>query len=276
MPTSAELSQIYDLGYFRDDPDQPDRDGYPDYVAGAASHRRNARRRLRMLATHHPVRGRLLDVGCAAGYFVAEASAAGWEAEGTDISPDMIEWGLQHVTPNLSLTPFADLRRPSGGVSAVTMWDYIEHSVDPRMDLAMAHDLLSQGGIVALSTGDVNSRFARWTGKRWHLLTPRHHNYFFGSRSLVRLLEDVGFDVIAISHEAAWYPVGHLLYKLGSLTPFDAARRVSTAARRHRLGDIEVPINLWDIVTVVAQKSDTLAAGRGPKDATAALAEQDV
>ena len=32
---------------------------------------------------------------------------------------------------------------------------------------------------LALSTGDVGSLAARLSGSRWHLLTPRHHNYFF-------------------------------------------------------------------------------------------------
>src|SRR5688500_16667679 len=72
LPTRAELADIYALAYFRDDVAAKDQQGYSDYVADGDLHRRNAVRRLRLLAKHHPS-GRLLDVGCAAGFFVAEA-----------------------------------------------------------------------------------------------------------------------------------------------------------------------------------------------------------
>ena len=254
MPASDELAEIYDSRYFRDDPGFSNRRGYADYVGDARAHRFNARRRLRMLEEYHDASGRLLDVGCAAGFFVAEARALGLEAEGIDVSEDMVSWGTEHVTEKLAVEPFAECERPGASVQIVTMWDYIEHSIDARADIERAYEILAPNGIIALSTGDIESRFARWSGRRWHLLTPRHHNYFFGRTTLTRMLDQAGFELVRTAHDAAWYSVEHLLYKLESFGHGGIWRGLAHGLGRMPLSDVEVPVNLYDIVTVVARK----------------------
>jgi 2-polyprenyl-3-methyl-5-hydroxy-6-metoxy-1,4-benzoquinol methylase len=254
MPSAAELTEIYDAGYFRDDPNEPDREGYADYRADEPAHRRNARRRLRLLTSLGSDRGRLLDVGCAAGFFVSEAMISGWNAEGIDVAEDMISWGQRHVSPNLMVGTFSQYDIAPQSFNAVTMWDYIEHSIDPRADLDHAREVLVPGGIVALSTGDIDSPFARLSRSRWHLLTPRHHNYFFSEGTLARLLRETGFEPIRSKRYAAWYSAQHLAYKLESLATRGASRAASHRLGAARFGQLEVPMNLFDIVTVVGRK----------------------
>jgi hypothetical protein len=125
--------------------------------------------------------------------------------------------------------------------SAITMWDYIEHSLDPAGELAKAHELLEPGGLIALSTGDRDSLVARISRSRWHLLTPRHHNFFFSEQTLARLLARQGFEPVWLGHPGARYSLAHLTYKLGLGAPSRFAR-------------YSLPVNLFDIVTVVARK----------------------
>jgi 2-polyprenyl-3-methyl-5-hydroxy-6-metoxy-1,4-benzoquinol methylase len=254
IPLPEELTEIYDEAYFEDDPDRPDRKGYADYRADETAHRRNARKRLEMLGSVAPNAGRMLDVGCAAGYFVAEARRRGWEAEGVDVSDGIVAWGREHVTDALSAKTFADSDFRSTSLSAVTMWDYIEHSVDARADLEHAFEILRPRGVIAISTGDIESLVARLSGRRWHLLTPRHHNYFFGRKTIVRMLRETGFERIRVAHPSAWYAAGHLVYKLQTIVPGKAGRLASHGLRQTPLGRLTLPINLFDIVTVVAQK----------------------
>ena len=255
MPSAAEVAAIYDGEYFRDDPLRPNREGYADYLSDEALHRRNARRRLGTLSKYVGGRGRrLLDVGCAAGFFVGEARRQGWQAEGIDLAREMVEWGRVHTTPELSPLPFAGFSGPPAEYDVVTMWDYIEHSVDPFSDVERAGALLAPGGLLALSTGDVESLVARVTGKRWHLLTPAHHNYFFGRTTLAKLLDQRGFEVLLATSEASWYSTAHLLYKLETLLPLGIGRAFSHRLRRSRIGRLEIPVNLYDIVTIVARK----------------------
>lgn len=246
LPTQADLDGIYGLEYF-----QGGAEGYLDYVADEEVHRLSARRRLGVLEQVVP-RGQLLDVGAAAGFFVDEARKRGWDAAGIDVSEPMVEWGRRELNAPLERRLLADL--PDEAFDAVTMWDYIEHSIDPAADLRRAHELLRAGGVLALSTGDAATLVARASGSRWHLLTPRHHNFFFTAATLSRLLAQSGFAVVSLDHRGSRYPVRYLVHKSRTLVPARALDTLTGRLARSRLGAIPLPVNLWDIVTVVARR----------------------
>jgi hypothetical protein len=239
LPEPDELDQIYAPEYFKLDAAHPV-DGYVDYLGDADRHRDTARRRLSLLA-RFALPGRLLDVGAAAGFFVDEAIRAGWDAEGVDVAKHLVEWGRRELGAPLRVGGLSSAAG-TGRYSAITMWDYIEHSLDPSGELAKCNELLEPGGIVALSTGDLDSIAARISRSRWHLLTPRHHNFFFSGRTLARLLDRQGFDLLWSGHPGARYSVAYLTYKLGLGAPA-------------RLARYSLPVNLFDIVTAVARKA---------------------
>jgi Methyltransferase domain len=151
---------------------------------------------------------------------------------------------------------FADVELAPRSFDAVTMWDYIEHSVDPAGDLLRAARLLVPGGLLALSTGDVTSVAARLTGRRWHLLTPRHHNFFFTRASLQLAVRAAGFEVVRSGYSSSRYSVRYLLHKLRTLRDSALLERLSRSVGRTRLGGLAVPVNLFDIVTLLAIRAE--------------------
>lgn len=254
LPSRAELEAIYDESYFSSAAGDTKGQGYLDYVGEGGLHRIAARRRLeRLEQAIEP--GRLLDVGAAAGFFVDEAGSRGWEACGIDISPAMVRWGHEELGVELSVGDLQDLEPSPGRFDVVTMWDYLEHSRDPAADVARAGSLLRPGGLLALSTGDVATLVARLCGIRWHLLTPRHHNFFFSSRTISDLLVRNGFDVRSSGHPGNAYSIAYLAHKLRTLVDIQPVRAVSALSERPFLSRLTVPINLFDIVTVIAVKT---------------------
>lgn len=248
LPAQAELDEIYGLEYF-----QGDATGYLDYVGDADLHRAAARNRLELLEGL-VARGALLDVGAAAGFFVDEALARGWDARGIDVSQPMVEWGRRTLEVPLEQATLAEADVPDESLGALTMWDYIEHSLDPAADLRRARDLLRPGGVLALSTGDAATPVARLSGSRWHLLTPRHHNFFFTAATLTELLVRSGFEVVSLDHRGGRYPLRYLVHKLGTLVRSRALESLTARLAASRLGAVAVPVNLWDIATVAARK----------------------
>jgi Methyltransferase domain len=240
LPDRSELKEIYAPDYFKLDAAHPV-DGYVDYVADADRHRETAQRRLALMGRFASAPGKLLDVGAAAGFFVDEAIRAGWDAEGVDVASHLVEWGRRELGAPLRVGEISQVQGPDT-YAAITMWDYIEHSLDPVGELAICNELLEPRGLIALSTGDRDSVVARLSRSHWHLLTPRHHNFFFSEGTLGRLLDRQGFEVVWSGHPGARYSVGHLTYKLGLRAP----------ARLSRYG---LPVNLFDIITVVARKT---------------------
>jgi len=253
MPEAAELDDIYAEAYFLAAAGEVGGQGYADYVGEAQLHREIARERLRLLSRHVEP-DRLLDVGAAAGFFVDEAARAGWDAAGIDIAPSMVAWGREHLDVRIELGALADSEQAPNSLAAVTMWDYIEHATDPRGDVLAAFRLLQPGGVLALSTGDVDSLAARISGRRWHLLTPRHHNYYFSASTLRLLLGSIGCDVVWIGHPGHRYTLRYLVHKGRTMVDAAPLRGLSDRLASARVGAVRVPVNLGDIVTVVARK----------------------
>lgn len=254
-PAVEDLPEIYALDYFRDDVEGASARGYADYVRDEQLHRLNARRRLRTLEKYQPGRGRLLDVGCAAGFLVDEARRAGWEAKGVDVSEEMVALAVDNLHASVMEGTLDDVSIGDGELEAVTMWDYIEHAIDPAGDIERCARLLRPGGVLALSTGDVDSLVARACGRRWHLLTPRHHNFFFSKKTLRMLLERAGFEVLMVSYEAARYSLQHVVFKIETLVELPGVRHGARRIGEGKLGAVTLPLNLFDIVTVVARKA---------------------
>jgi hypothetical protein len=125
--------------------------------------------------------------------------------------------------------------RPPGtvldvGTAAGFFWDYIEHWIDPSGDVRAAGELLRTGGALALSTGDIGSLLARLSGRRWHLLTPRHHNFYFSVPTMRRLLERAGFTIDFMGHPSSPYSL--------SVLPAKAGHDASSGSRRRRGGRV--------------------------------------
>ena len=254
MPAAEELSAIYTDAYFASAANDANvgATGYLDYIADEELHRVNARKRLVHLRKHAPP-GRLLDVGCAAGFFLDEAKRAGWTPRGIELAPSMAAWARERLGLPVEHVSFADAEIEQHAYDVITMWDYLEHSVDPSADLRRAHQLLKPGGILAVSTGDIGSLAARLSGSRWHLLTPRHHNVFFQPHTLRRMLEQARFSVVSVAHAPSWYSLQYLVHKLRTMIDRPALTSVADRLQGGRIGRIQIPVNLWDIMVVVAR-----------------------
>jgi SAM-dependent methyltransferase len=252
LPTAAEVDDLYGSDYFAAAHGELGHEGYLDYVGDAEAHRANARRRLERLARFGSP-GPLLDVGCAAGFFVDEARRAGWDARGIDVSAEMVDWGVRELGANLAVGTLAD-ERGSGTESCISMWDYVEHALDPRGDVERAYGLLRPGGLLALSTGDVGSALARVSLERWHLLTPRHHNYYFSADTMHRLLRSCGYDVVYLGHPGAVFPLRYLAHKAGLVLDVSPVHALARRIDRSRRGSWTLPVNLFDVLTVIARR----------------------
>lgn len=253
LPSPDDLPALYGTAYFHSGQVSEHGEGYADYVAEEDLHRLNARRRLGLLEGFVPP-GSLLDVGCAAGFFLDEAQRRGWTVSGSELSPEMASWAADELgIDGVAQGPFLEHEWEPGGFDLVTMWDYIEHTLDPAAELRRASELLRPGGLLALSTGDAGSLLARLSGRRWHLLTPRHHNYFFTRKALLLTLEGAGLTAVLSRYLSARYSVRYLVHKLRTLSDPEPLRRLERRLSTSRLGAKSIPVNLGDIVTVVAR-----------------------
>ncbi len=185
---------------------------FADYVGQEQARRAHARRKLAVLR-HLPPRiarsGRLLDLGCAAGFFLAEAKAH-YEVQGVELSA----WSSAYARERLGLRVFTGTLQaaalPSDHFDVLTLWDVIEHVSDPLPLLQEAARVLKPGGRLALTTGDWGSAYAQRHGQDWHLMTPPWHLTMFSRSTLGLASQRAGLRVVAwksegVAGDGAWW-----------------------------------------------------------------------
>jgi 2-polyprenyl-3-methyl-5-hydroxy-6-metoxy-1,4-benzoquinol methylase len=198
----------------------------------------------------HARPGRLLDVGAYLGVFVEVAQERGWIAEGVEPS----RWAAEKAQARgLSVRSGSlDIIECDPSLDVITMWDVIEHLADPVGSLKRLRGALKPGGVLALSTMDVDAPVARLLGRKWPWYMQMHL-YYFSRRTLQDAVERAGFEVIEIRRHRRIVRVAYLLSRLetrlGRLyRPLE--RFVSAVGLGRRL----VGVDFGDIVTLFARK----------------------
>lgn len=175
--------------------------GYDNYVSDKELVEKTFRRRLiKMEKKWAAGRGRVLDVGCATGFFLSIAGEMGWEPSGVEISEYCCQYARENFGLELIRGFFKEADSLKPGFRLITMWDYIEHSFTPDEDLRKAYELLAPGGILALATPDFGSLPAKIFKENWMGFKEHEHLYYFTKENLAGLLRKEGFRVLSTSH----------------------------------------------------------------------------
>lgn len=196
---------------------------------------------------------KLLDIGTATGFFVKMALEKGWEASGIEISEYAAnvarKKGLNVITGSLDSVNFS-----SNNFDVITMWDVIEHLINPRSAIKTIKNILKQGGIVAINTPDSASLVAKVLGKKWHLLVPPEHLFYFSEKSLSKLLESSGFEVIYASKIGKKFTLQYVFEILARWQKFFIWQYLAEFFTNTQLGKFSIPINLRDNFFIIARK----------------------
>ena len=193
--TPAGVAGLYDDAYFA---------GY----AGAgyeddAQRAHEAARRVAWLRGFASPPGRLLELGSAAGHFLAAARAAGWDAAGIEPSAAEGERARDRLGVDVRTGTLED-HDLAPGLAAVVAWHVLEHIPQPLSTLERVRALLAPGGVVCLEVPNAQSTMARLRRGRWPLLGLPEHVSQFGPASLRALLERAGLRPVALDTIAVY------------------------------------------------------------------------
>ena len=200
-------------------------------------------------------RGRLLDIGTGSGAFPFMASKRGWLADGCEPNRWLCEWALAEYGLPIRPGTVFDQNYPAKTYDVVTLWDVLEHTPDPKAEVAEARRLLRDEGLLVVNYPDIGSWIARLMGRSWVFLLDVHL-YYFTRATIRKLLEDAGFEIVRIRPHLQRLALGYVLHRAGPYVGFPA-RLAERLVRAVGLANWQVPYWMGQTL-VIARRRPTI------------------
>jgi len=186
--------------------------------------------------------GRLLDVGCGEGTFLALARKRGWEVQGTELSRFAADYASRRLDREIHCGELAEARFRDGEFDAVTLWHVLEHVTDPARYLAEVRRILNPTGVLMVAVPNVNDLAMQMAyrvvrGKPLRRFSPEDreiHLFHFSAKTLLQYMEKTGFrccsmgpDYGIVEPAKKWLNVAAVIpYHLFGLKIFNAIEAV--------------------------------------------------
>jgi 2-polyprenyl-3-methyl-5-hydroxy-6-metoxy-1,4-benzoquinol methylase len=146
--------------------------------------------------------GKLLDIGCGAGSYLASMKQIGWDAYGVELSSVACELARKKMGLNVFNGTVAEASFPRDFFRIITMHQVLEHTQDPTETLCEIHRVLKADGLLAISVPDAESLESKIFGSAWHNWELPRHLYHFSRATITAMLEKNGFLVTDVKHDA--------------------------------------------------------------------------
>lgn len=208
------------------------------YIEDAVARTTSFRHSLKLIKNYQKS-GMLLDVGCAAGFFLKVAQEQGFEVFGVEPNRWLAAWGRKNLSLDISPRPFEETNFPQEFFDVVTFWDVLEHLVDPFSALQKTNKILKKEGIVLINYPDINSLPAKVFGKRWWFVVSGHL-FYFTPETISKMLAKAGFEVVKSKRHFQSLSLFYLLTRLGRYN-HKLGEKLSNFSQLLGLGKILVP-----------------------------------
>ncbi|MCD9188705.1 MAG: class I SAM-dependent methyltransferase [Pyrinomonadaceae bacterium] len=192
--------------------------GYSDYLQEGEMLTKRGRMYAKILEKYSGKKGKMLDVGAAAGFLLKGFVNENWNGTGLEPNAEMAGFGREKLNLDIkqgSLEEFETNEK----FDLISMIQVAAHFYEPRKAFEKAFDLLNENGFLLIETWNRESLSARIFGRNWHEYSPPSVLQFFSEKGLTDFLETLGFAKIARGRPSKKISGAHakslLKYRLG-------------------------------------------------------------
>jgi 2-polyprenyl-3-methyl-5-hydroxy-6-metoxy-1,4-benzoquinol methylase len=167
---------------------------------------------LKIMLSYKLPPGKVLEIGCGNGSFLALLESVGFEAIGTELSSWIVEFVKDTFNATVLKGKIEDLAFENSSYDILVAFDVLEHLINPEKTLLEANRILKNDGLFIIQSPCYSKPFIDYetllnqADKFISMLIPKEHVYLFNQDSIKLLLSKVGFVEIEI---------------LGGLFPYD-------------------------------------------------------
>lgn len=142
-------------------------------------------------------KGKLLDIGAGAGYFLKEARQQGFDVYGIEFNKDQTDFIMNSLKIRCERSPLSEELFDFGKFDVIYHCDVISHLYDPINDFKIMNHKLNESGFVIFETGnlgDISSKYLKYFTKFQY----PDHLFFYSEANIKTLLEQTGFELVKI------------------------------------------------------------------------------
>jgi len=242
----SALKDIYSEKYFHSQ--HPE--GYGDFVArkdDVINYRLKAI--MDLINNIKPNKGKLLEIGCALGYFLELAQDSGWEAKGVELSLWASQYAREKTKVHVFTGKLEDVKFPDLYFDAIVMIELLEHTPNPQVFLKEVHRVLKPDGIILITTPNSKSIHGKiWKKTFQETFFIPEHLFLFSISTINHMLELINFKIIHLQTKT--YLRRYYDYKV----PPGILRQIRKLGRKLMLKLIN-RLNLGEMLLVIAKKS---------------------
>lgn len=156
----------------------------------------------KIIRTYKP-NGKLLDVGCGVGWFLAYVERY-YDTYGLDISEYAINEAKQRTNAKLTIGGVSCLDCKDAYFDIVTCFDLLEHIRTPWLAIEEFHRILKPNGLLVVRIPNTESVGLKLKDKDWFGLRDKTHISLFDNETWIGLLDGNGFTIESVFYDGLW------------------------------------------------------------------------
>jgi 2-polyprenyl-3-methyl-5-hydroxy-6-metoxy-1,4-benzoquinol methylase len=202
LPCKAVLNGIYNGDDYFDNYYAGSK-GVKNYIEGIPD-RRAQHLPIIDVIKHFKIKGRLLDVGCAAGGFLIDARDSGYEVFGIEPSRKMAGHAMENIGLDVRCGTLEEADFKGKGFDIIYAGDVLEHILELEKDIEIIKRLLADNGIFVINQPLTYNKSLYNLFLQLNMLfkkdrfaqNPPSHLWEFNAATLSRFLKKSGFEII--------------------------------------------------------------------------------
>jgi 2-polyprenyl-3-methyl-5-hydroxy-6-metoxy-1,4-benzoquinol methylase len=183
--------------------------GYTNYLEQQPLLEKRGAQYAKIVEKHLGRKGKVFDVGAAAGFLMQGWLNQDWAATGIEPNLSMVQHGQERGL-DLHHGVFEDSPAwAKESYDCISMVQVISHLPSPIEALRLAYKMLNPNGILLVETWDRTSWIASAMRGGWHEYSPPSVLHWFHRKSLTHAANLVGFEFVESQRALRWLNIGH-------------------------------------------------------------------
>ena len=155
--------------------------------------------------------GKILEIGCAKGYFLQKAKERGYQVYGVELNEKNCQIARRSVGDTVYKNDLFDIHFENEMFDVIYMRDVIEHIPNPKPFLAELNRIAKSGSLLFVETHNIDGLIHRIVREKHTVIFGFEHPNHWSPKTLDKALKQSGFNVKSVIHKSLDFTIGDII-----------------------------------------------------------------